>query len=230
VTVDVTAYLEEKTDAGSTWRFIAASPENTRSLQFDPAATGATAFYGSILSSGTMTFDNTGQLVGSTGNSIALDRSDTGATANQNVLLDFKKMSSLSAKKSTFVMDNQNGNGTGIINGFGIGTDGVITGTFSNGQTRALGQVGIAMFDNPAGLVDQGSNLYIAGGNSGDPAITAPTELNSGAIRSGTLELSNVDLSREFINLIISSTGFTAASRVITTSDQLITELLNTTR
>jgi len=66
--------------------------------------------------------------------------------------------------------------------------------------------------------------------DSGEPVIAAPLTLGSGGIRSGALEQSNVDLSEEFINMIVASTGFTAASRVITTSDQLITELLNSSR
>jgi flagellar hook protein FlgE len=78
--------------------------------------------------------------------------------------------------------------------------------------------------------VDKGGNQFAAGANSGAPMITSPMELGAGQIRSGSLELSNVDLSEEFINLIISSTGFSAASRVITTSDQLLTELLNSSR
>src|SRR5207249_8887803 len=74
------------------------------------------------------------------------------------------------------------------------------------------------------------SDLYTTGASSGVPKITGPLTLTAGAIRSGALELSNVDLSNEFINLIIASTGFSAASRVITTSDQLLTELLNSSR
>jgi flagellar hook protein FlgE len=72
--------------------------------------------------------------------------------------------------------------------------------------------------------------MYKTGTNSGEPVVSAPLTLGSGGIRSGALEQSNVDLSEEFINMIVASTGFTAASRVITTSDQLITELLNASR
>jgi flagellar hook protein FlgE len=172
----------------------------------------------------------TAKLTGSTGTAVTLDRAGTGAVPSQNVQLDFEGMTALTTLDSALVMDNQDGFATGTLNGFDIGPNGVITGTFSNGQTKSLGQVAVAQFDNPEGLIDEGSNLYTTGANSGSPTIGAPLELNAGAVRSGSLELSNVDLSREFINLIISSTGFTAASRVITTSDQLLTELLNTTR
>lgn len=230
VSIEVTAYLTEKTDAGTTWRFIATSPENTRAQEFVPGGTNPQDFYGAILSSGELTFDNDGLMTSVTGNTVVLDRSDTGATAQQTVSLDFSAMTALATKQSSLVMDNQNGFATGTLNGFNVGSNGIVTGTFSNGQTKSLGQLVLAQFDNPAGLVDLGGNLYAPGANSGTPTVGAPLELNAGAVRSGTLELSNVDLSREFINLIISSTGFTAASRVISTSDQLLTELLNTAR
>ncbi len=230
VAVDVTAYLVEKSDTGTTWNFIAASPENTRAQTFEPGLPGATDYYGAILNSGTLSFDNEGKFVSSSGGTITLDRADTGAVAQQTIEMDFSAMTALAQRTSSMVMDNQDGFATGTLNGFNIGPNGIVTGTFSNGQTKSLAQLAIAQFDNPAGLIDQGSNLFAPGGNSGTPVIGAPMELNAGAVRSGQLELSNVDLSREFINLIISSTGFTAASRVITTSDQLITELLNTAR
>ena len=122
------------------------------------------------------------------------------------------------------------GSATGTLNGFSIGASGSIIGAFSNGLTRTLGQVALATFNNPEGLIDGGGGMYTTGGNSGVPVITGPLELGAGSIRAGALELSNVDLSAEFINLIIASTGFTAASRVISTSDQLLTELLNSAR
>ena len=93
-----------------------------------------------------------------------------------------------------------------------------------------MGQVAVANFNNPEGLDDQGGNNFTAGANSGVPVLTTAGSLGAGQIRSGALEQSNVDLSKEFINLITASTGFSAASKVITTSDQMLTELLNTQR
>ena len=115
----------------------------------------------------------------------------------------------------------------GTLSSFSIGSDGIITGAYSNGMTRSLGQVAVASFANPDGLNNVGGNVYAQGANSGVAVITAPQQLGTGAVRSGALELSNVDLSKEFTNLIIASTGFSASSKVITTSDQLIQELLN---
>ena len=229
VTIDVTATLTGRDEGGTTWTFIASSPENTRAQTFTPGGTPA-SYAGATLGSGTLRFDNDGMMVESTGTTVNLDRSDTGAVPQQSVKLDFSSMTALASSKSSLVMDNQDGFATGTLNGYSIGATGLITGTFSNGQTKTLGQVALAQFDNVEGLIDEGGNLYSPGGNSGTPTISGGLELNAGAIRSGSLELSNVDLSREFINLITASTGFTAASRVITTSDQLLTELLNTAR
>lgn len=230
VDVGVTAVLQSKDLDGTTWRFFAESPDNARARTFDPAATGANAFDGAILGTGTLKFDNDGKLVSTTGNTLTLDRNNTGATPNQSVKLNFESMTALSTRDSSLIMGEQDGFATGTLNGFSVGPNGIVTGTFSNGQTRQLGQVAIALFDNPTGLVDQGSNLFLPGSDSGTPTVSAPLEQSAGAIRAGSLELSNVDLSKEFINLIISSTGFSAASRVISTSDQLLNELLQTAR
>lgn len=114
----------------------------------------------------------------------------------------------------------------GTLTSFSIGGNGIITGAFSNGLTRTIGQVAISTFSNPEGLVDAGVNLYAVGANSGNPIITNPGELGTGNLVGGSLELSNVDLAQEFINLIVSSTGYSAASRVISSADQLLQQLL----
>jgi flagellar hook protein FlgE len=227
LTVNVTAVLESKSDAGTNWRFYATSPDDTDAQTFDPAAG---THQGSILGNGTLSFDDTGKLIGSTGTTIQIDRTNTGAATPLTMNLDFGTMTSLTTQQSNLTMTQQDGSATGTLNGFSIGANGVITGTFTNGLTQTLGQVAVANFNNPDGLVDDGGNMYSAGANSGVPVITAPQQLGTGSIRSGALELSNVDISQEFINMIISSTGFSASSRVITTSDQLLTDLLNSSR
>ncbi len=97
-------------------------------------------------------------------------------------------------------------------------------------MTKTLGQVVLANFDNDDGLINDGGNLYQTGPNSGTPLIGAATQNGTGTVQSGALEESNVDLSSEFINLIMASTGFSASSKVISTSDELLTDLLNTQR
>lgn len=221
--VDVTMNLEAADNGGTTWRFIAASPDDTDYTAFDPAGAGQ------ILGSGTVQFDTDGRLVGATGNVITISRNNTGAEQTVDITLDFEKVTALADAESEFFAQ-QDGTKIGSLVGFGIGDNGIITGTFDNGLTNTLGQVAMASFDNPQGLIDNGGSLYGVGASSGEPRIGAPLEGLAGGIRAGALEMSNVDLSGEFINLIISSTGFSAASRVITTSDELMTELLNTSR
>lgn len=216
VTVDVTAVLESKTDDGNVWRFYANSGDDTDA--------------DTVLGNGTLTFDGEGKLKAITGDILNVDRAQTGAKSPLAIKVDFSGMTSLTSRNSGMVMTQQDGSQIGALDGFSIGADGTIMGAYSNGQSQKLGQVAVARFANNMGLVDRGANKFVAGPDSGEPVIAAATEMGTGAIRSGALEQSNVDLSQEFINLIISSTGFSAASRVITTSDRLITELLNSSR
>jgi len=216
INVGVTAVLESKSTNGNVWRFYASSSGNTAG--------------GLALGNGTLTFNSNGNLASSTGTTINIDRAGTGAATPLSIKLNFGQMSELSGQQSSLTMATQDGSAAGTLDSFGVGTDGVITGAFSNGQTRTLGQVAVATFSNPEGLNDQGGNLYAAAAGSGAAQVGAPEQLGAGSLRGGSLEQSNVDLSTEFINLIVASTGFSAASRVVTTSDQLIQELLNSSR
>ncbi|MGD0463240.1 MAG: flagellar hook-basal body complex protein [Tepidisphaeraceae bacterium] len=217
ITIDLTSVLESASATGDTWRFYATSPDTT-------AATG------SILGNGTLTFSSTGQLLSSTGTQLSIDRTGTGAESPETINLDFSKMTAFASTSSNMLMDTQDGEPIGTLTSFSVGGDGTITGQFSNGLTQTLGQVVLANFNNANGLINDGGNLYQPGPNSGTPLIGAATQNGTGTVESGALEESNVDLSREFINLIIASTGFSASSKVITTSDQLLTDLLNTQR
>jgi flagellar hook protein FlgE len=136
----------------------------------------------------------------------------------------------LTSDLSTMVMTLQDGFEAGTLTSFNVGEDGVINGVFSNGLSRPLGQVALATFINSAGLVARTNNLYYVGSNSGQPLISAPMTMGAGRIQGATLELSNVDLTREFIGLVTASTGFSASGRVINTSNQLLNELLSIVR
>ena len=151
---------------------------------------------------------------------------NTGAVDPLQATLDFSNVTGLTTADSGLVMSTQDGYATGSLMGFSVGTDGIITGTFSNGLTRPLGQVALATFSNPEGLVGGVNNLFYVGANSGQAMITAPETQGAGRIRGGALELSNVDLTREFIGLITASTGFSASGRVISTSNELLNELM----
>jgi flagellar hook protein FlgE len=180
--------------------------------------------------SGTLTFSSSGQLMSSTGTQLSIVRTGSGAQSPLNINLNFSGATALSSTSSNLVMNTQDGEPIGTLTSFSVGGDGTITGQFTNGLTKALGQVALANFNNPDGLINQGSDVFIQGPNSGTALIGAATANGTGTLQSGALEQSNVDLSQQFINLILASTGFSASSKVITTSDQLLTDLLNSQR
>ena len=122
---------------------------------------------------------------------------------------------------------SQNGSGVGSVIGFSVSEQGLITGTFTNGRSQALGQIAMATFSNPNGLQKNGSSLYSATVNSGSAQIGVAGQGGRGTLSGGTLEMSNVDLAAEFTNLIVAERGFQANSRVITTSDQILQDLVN---
>ena len=124
---------------------------------------------------------------------------------------------------------NQTGRKVGTISGIQVAVDGKITATYTNGQTRLLGQMATAQFANASGLEKQGENIYAATMNSGDPSIMDVSE-DGGKISTGVLEMSNVDLSNEFTSMITAQRGFQANSRIITVSDTLLEELTNLKR
>lgn len=120
----------------------------------------------------------------------------------------------------------QDGYTMGILNDFAISSDGVICGIYDNGQTQELYTVPLAVFSNSNGLEKVGNGSYTATANSGVPQILKPLEGGAGKISGGSLEVSNVDLTEEFVSLIEAQRGFQASARVITTSDQILEELM----
>lgn len=112
---------------------------------------------------------------------------------------------------------------------YSIGADGKITGVI-DGEKVDLGQIAVANFVNPEGLERAGDTAFRASANSGDPRVTVAGAAGMGKLMGGALEMSNVDLAQEFTNLIIAQRGFQATSRVITTSDSVLEELVNIKR
>ena len=130
----------------------------------------------------------------------------------------------------TVEASTQNGRAAGTLQSFTINADGTLLGSFSNGLKQALGRVALSTFTNPAGMEKAGGSLYRTTVNSGEAQIGAAGTGGRGDLTGGALEMSNVDLSAEFTNLIIAQRGFQANSRVITTSDELLQELVNLKR
>lgn len=156
-------------------------------------------------------------------NQIAIPAS--GAAPAFNINLDYSQISQLSAQSSV-AASNQNGFPPGSLQSYSVGDDGTITGLFTNGLTRTLGQIAMAIFPNPDGLQQSGSNLYQATDNSGIPVIGEPASGGRGSISAGYLEQSNVDISTEFSDLIITQRGFEANTKVVTTVDQMLQDLI----
>jgi flagellar hook protein FlgE len=113
---------------------------------------------------------------------------------------------------------------------FNIQTDGTVNYIDADGNPQVAGQIALANFANPGGLELAGNNLYLATPNAGDPEIVVPDTEGAGSIVSGALEMSNVDLAEEFTEMIAAQRGFQANTRIITTSDELLQELVNLKR
>jgi flagellar hook protein FlgE len=128
---------------------------------------------------------------------------------------------------STIQIMNQNGSAVGNLQGVEIAGNGTITGQFSNGQSQVLGQIATANFSDPAGLVQVGNSNFASSSASGLAQVGTPGSGSLGTLQAGTLEMSNVDLAQEFTNMIIAERGFEANSKVITTSDQMLQDLVS---
>lgn len=213
--VNVEYWKASATESGSTW---------TWRIQ-------GTAGYAVGAATGTLTFDPNGQLTGGAKPPLVTFTpvAATGTGAFQ-VQMDFTKLTTFSADSSA-KPTNIDGYSTGNLVTFNIGSDGIITGIYSNGQQQPLGLVALAGFENPAGLQKVGDNLFIPTTNSGDfkKGLKAGSE-GVGTLNPGTLEMSNVDLSKEFTDMIVTQRGFQANSRIITTSDEMLQELVNLKR
>ncbi len=134
------------------------------------------------------------------------------------------------ADLSTVEISGQNGRAAGTLDSFTLSEDGTLIGSFSNGVKEPVARIALANFVNPGGLEKAGSNGYRPTANSGGAQIGAPGEGGMGSLIGGALEMSNVDLSQEFTNLIVAQRGFQANARIITTSDEVLQELTNLKR
>ncbi|ONN26653.1 flagellar hook protein FlgE [Thermosipho affectus] len=191
---------------------------------------------------GVMTFDESGRytglyafdpITGQINRGESIDAIKFNAAENGDgevkIKLNLTGITQFAATSDAYVVE-QNGNAQGTLESFSIAENGDIIGTFSNGLTDKLGKVALAIFNNPAGLLEAGNSLYTESANSGSAIIRQPGFGGSGALISGALEMSNVDLSEEFTKLIIAQRGFQANARVVTTADQILQEVVNLRR
>lgn len=149
--------------------------------------------------------------------------------ANPDAPTTFDGTTQFAAPSST-LFQSQDGFGSGVLQSFTVDQQGVVRGLFSNGQTLDLTQVALARFPSTSGLNLIGENLFGQSPNSGEPVVSGPGSSGLGVIVSSSLEISNVDLSSQFVELIRAQQAFQANSRVITTGDELLTEVVNLVR
>ena len=197
---------------------------------------GANATTGATLpASGFLAFDARGKLISNNTNfnitpTINIEpNEDTGARAF-DVKMDFTQLT-MYADDSSVKPLRIDGYPPGTLVTFSVGADGVLTGVYDNGRQSPLGRLGLAVFSNPAGLSKAGANLFMATSNSGEFTLAStPGSGGAGTLVPGTLEMSNVDLAKQFTEMIITQRGFQANSRVMTTSDEILQELTNLKR
>ena len=207
-TWDLTATTPDPANPGSEIDLISPAQQVT----FDPA-TG-------LPSSASVTFPTSGLPGQWTGTDITLDLGEPG---DPDGLVQF-------AGEQTMTALSQDGSEIGFLSSFSIDPSGMISGVFSNGLRRQLGQVALANFNNASGLERAGDTAFRATANSGEAALGVAGTGQLGSIAGGTVEMSNVDLAAEFTNMIAAQRGFQANSRVITASDEILQDLVNMKR
>ena len=176
---------------------------------------------GANVGSATVNFDATGALTSPT--SIGVTLGGVAATVDLSGITQY-------AGSNTLAATDQNGSGMGSLQGYTISPDGVMEGVFSNGLKRPLAQIAMATFNNPPGMEKVGNSSYRSTTNSGNPQVGVSGTGGRGLISGGALEMSNVDLAAEFTQLIVSERGFQANSRVITSADEILQDLVNLKR
>jgi flagellar hook protein FlgE len=217
--VTLTAVLQSTSATATTYRWFADSPNN------DP-----TSGVNIAVGTGLISFNGNGNFVSATNSSVSIYRSHVAAISPETFNLNFSQVSGLATTQSSLAISSQDGSAAGVLTSYNVGDDGVIRGVFSNGVTRNLGQIVLARFANPNGLEQDGQNLFSAGVNSGLPIHATPGQQGIGTVVAGADEMSNTDIGSNLIQLILSSTMYSANSRVITTVQTMFDDLLSLVR
>lgn len=217
--VRVTAVLESVSDSATTYRWFADASNNS-------PTSGAEISVGT----GLVTFDGKGSFVNTTNDRVTIQRRNIPSSDPLEFALDFTSVSGLAQENSSLAAARQDGSSAGTLSSFIIGEDGTIRGVFSSGVTRDLGQIRLARFANPSGLEQKGQNMFSQGVNSGLPVEGNPGNDGTGKIIAGAVELSNTDIGKNLIDLVLATTQYRGNARVITTAQQLLDELLNIRR
>jgi flagellar hook protein FlgE len=219
LTVRLTTSLESTTGGVTTYRWFATSADNQ-------PATGVDTTVGT----GILTFDSSGAFISASDTSVAIDRREVASSTPVSFDFDFSQLKALGRSDGNVQFLSQDGFAAGTLASFSITETGRIKGAYTNGVTRDLGQLLMARFANNGGLQQIGDNLWAQGVNSGEPIRDIPGSSGNGSLRAGTVELSNTDIGQNLIDLVLASTQYRGNTRVITTAQQLLDELLNLRR
>jgi len=220
VNVQLTAVLQSTSAEGTFYRWYATSPNNNANLALHPNE------FNTCVGTGLLAFDSSGNLISPSPATGSVTINQAGANGTLQFNLDFSKLSGLAATTDSLAVTTQDGAPPGTLNSFTVGNDGMIRGVFSNGVTQDLAQVVLAQFSNPAGLEQQGQNLYASGVNSGNVVLSNPGQNGAGSIVGGATELSNTDVGSNLVDLILASTMYRGNAQVVTTVQQLYQTLL----
>ena len=214
IEVKLTTTLESTTNTSSTFRYYIESDEDS------DAST--------LLGTGQIVFDSRGNVTSGGNATFSVDREDTAAVSPMQVQIDFNAVAGVSSPTagSILSMKYQDGAEPGTLTTFAIDEAGFVNGVLDNGTVHTLGQVVLARFRNNQGLIESGANTYDVGVGSGEPVLVTPGNFGSGAILSGAVELSNTDIGKNLVDLIVASTNYRANSRVISSTQELVDELL----
>ncbi|WP_027793003.1 flagellar hook protein FlgE [Paraburkholderia acidipaludis] len=211
----------------------------TINLYYVQSATGSANVYavnnGTTTDLGTMTFNSSGTLSGTTTAAgaatatsgvfnLTINPTD-GAATGQSIAIDVNGTTQYGSANGVNNL-TQNGYASGTLSNFTIGTDGTITGNYSNGQTMALGQIVVANFNNPNGLVNLGGNQFQETAASGVAQVSTPGSTNHGTLTGGSVEESNVDLTNQLVDLITAQRNYQANAQTIKTQQTVDQTLL----
>ena len=182
---------------------------------------------GTSAGSGQLVFNSIGQYVpASSTASPTIAFTPTDGSAPVSIAMDFTGVTQLATNGTySVVSSSQNGLPPGVLQSYNVGADGIITGTFSNGLTDTLGRLAVANFTNQEGLSQGVGGLYYQTVASDSPQIGSPSENGASTITSGALESSNVNISTEFTDMIVAQRNFEANAKMITTMDQVLSDL-----
>jgi flagellar hook protein FlgE len=225
--IPVTSYQNSVTvyDSLGTDHLINVTFTKTGANAWSWSATTTDTTIGGLPAVGTVNFGPTGAFALQTGGPLVLTA--PGAN-NLNIVMNFSGMTQYAGEST--VTGTGNGYTSGALENVVIDTSGVLTGKYSNGRSQALAQVSLATFNNPGGLIKAAENMYEESNNSGNAQVGTAASGGRGKIAPGTLEMSNVDLSAEFTNMIVTQRGFQANSKIITPSDEMLQDLVNLKR